>query len=180
MLTVSGDLTGRSLITTTKLTRSLGRATQRGVKVYGVVYDDVAFLSSNDSSHTVSALEKVNPDMIKIMRHPDHLDLETIVDFKDALYWSHHDKAVIIDDKTVFWADLILVLDDGIIMFTPLLICIRRSGMKYGLDRTITMLELWTFLMSINGSITCLIEKSNVLNLMANFIGVQGCRGMVI
>jgi phospholipase D1/2 len=106
MSTVSGDLTGRSLITNTKLTRSLGRATQRGVKVYGVVYDDVDLLSSSDSSHTVTALEKVNPDMIKIMRHPDHVDLETILDFKDTLYWSHHDKAVIIDDKVVFWGGL--------------------------------------------------------------------------
>ena len=104
--TVSGDLTGRSLIANTKIICSLGRATQRGVKVYGVVYDDVALPSSSVSRHAVTALEKINPDMIKIMRHPDHLDLETIVDFKDALYWSHHDKAVIIDDKTVFWGGL--------------------------------------------------------------------------
>jgi len=99
-------LTGRTSYSRSHITSSLGRAAQRGVKIYGVVYDDVAFLSSNDSRHTVSALEKVNPDMIKIMRHPDHINFTNISDFRDELYWSHHDKAVIIDDKLVFWGGL--------------------------------------------------------------------------
>ena len=44
--------------------------------------------------------------MIKIMRHPDHINFTNISDFRDELYWSHHDKAVIIDDKLVFWGGL--------------------------------------------------------------------------
>lgn len=106
MSIVNGDLTGRNPNAKRTLTTSLGRATQRGVRVYGVVYDDVTLLSSNDSAHTVSALEKVNPSMIKIMRHPDHIDLEKIYDIRDELFWSHHDKAIIIDDKVVFWGGL--------------------------------------------------------------------------
>src|SRR5208282_6671165 len=106
MTIANGDLTGRISDNPSNITSSLGRAAQRGVKVYGVVYDDVAFLSSNDSAHTVSALEKVNPEMIKIMRHPEHIDLTDIVDYKDELYWSHHDKAVIIDNEMVFWGGL--------------------------------------------------------------------------
>ena len=83
---------------------SLGRAaTERGVHVYGVVYDDVPFVSSNDSAHTVEVLQALNPKMIKIMRHPDHTKISNI---EDAFYWSHHDKAIMIDNKIVFWGGL--------------------------------------------------------------------------
>jgi len=85
---------------------SLGRATARGVKVYGVVYDDVALISTMDSEHTVQALEKVNPEMIKIMRHPAHDVLLDPLNIENELYWSHHDKAVVIDDTIVFWGGL--------------------------------------------------------------------------
>jgi phospholipase D1/2 len=59
-----------------------------------------------DSEHTVTALEKVNKDMIRIMRHPDHDFFKDPLKIQDALFWSHHDKAVIIDDNTVFWGGL--------------------------------------------------------------------------
>lgn len=83
----------------------LGRAAQRGVKVYGVVYDNVALISTMDSAHTVSALEKVNPN-IKVMRHPDHDVLIDPAAFQNELFWSHHDKATIIDDRIVYWGGL--------------------------------------------------------------------------
>jgi phospholipase D1/2 len=51
-------------------------------------------------------LEKVNPEMIKIMRHPAHDVLLNPLKFQDELYWSHHDKAIVIDNKMVFWGGL--------------------------------------------------------------------------
>jgi phospholipase D1/2 len=59
-----------------------------------------------DSEHTVTALEKVNPEMIRFMRHPGHNVLEDPLNIEDELFWSHHDKACIIDDKMVFWGGL--------------------------------------------------------------------------
>ena len=59
-----------------------------------------------DSEHTTQALEKVSPTMIHIMRHPDHDVLINPLKFHEELYWSHHDKAVIIDTKMVFWGGL--------------------------------------------------------------------------
>lgn len=71
-----------------------------------MVYDEVALIATMDSAHTVSALEKVNPKMIKVMRHPDHDVLKDPTKFETELYWSHHDKAMIIDDRVVFWGGL--------------------------------------------------------------------------
>jgi phospholipase D1/2 len=59
-----------------------------------------------DSEHTAHALESVNSSMIHIMRHPDHDILFNPFNLRDELYWSHHDKAVIIDAKMVFWGGL--------------------------------------------------------------------------
>jgi phospholipase D1/2 len=56
-----------------------------------------------DSEHTVNALEKVNPEMIHIMRHPAH---ELNPFNLQQLYWSHHDKAIVIDGSMVFWGGL--------------------------------------------------------------------------
>lgn len=71
-----------------------------------MVYDDVNLISTMDSEHTTQALERVNPTMIHIMRHPDHDVILNPFKVQDELYWSHHDKAVIVDAKMVFWGGL--------------------------------------------------------------------------
>src|SRR2546423_10550443 len=84
---------------------SLLRAARRGVRAYGIVYDNVGWVTTMDSDHTVVALRKLNSQLpeprIFMMRHPS-LNLEDIQD----MHWSHHDKAIIIDGTVVFWGGL--------------------------------------------------------------------------
>jgi phospholipase D1/2 len=44
---------------------------------------------------------------VKFMRHPEHDILKTnIISAAETAFWSHHDKAIVIDDKLVFWGGL--------------------------------------------------------------------------
>lgn len=160
---------------------SLGRATQRGVKVYGVVYDDVALLSANDSAHTVSALEKVNPQMIKIMRHPDHIDFMNLLDIKDELFWSHHDKAVIIDDKMVFWGGLDSCFGRWDINAHPLADLHSKIRDEIWLGQDYNDARIMDFSHVNKWKYNMLNRKEyNLFCFISNLLGVQGCRGMVI
>jgi phospholipase D1/2 len=66
------------------------------------VYDNVDMILSMDSGHTAKALNDLNEKLperrIFIMRHrsPE----------PQNIYWSHHDKAVVIDANMVFWGGL--------------------------------------------------------------------------
>jgi len=85
---------------------SLLKAAKRGVTVHGIVYENVGLVSSMNSEHTCKALRDLNDEldgqpMVHMMRHPDH-GIHEIHQF----YWSHHDKAVIIDGSMVFWGGL--------------------------------------------------------------------------
>jgi phospholipase D1/2 len=68
------------------------------------MYDNVNLISTMDSEHTVKTLNDLNNDLpeprLFIMQHrsPDPIP--------PAIYWSHHDKAVIIDANMVFWGGL--------------------------------------------------------------------------
>jgi phospholipase D1/2 len=85
---------------------SLARAAERNVKVYGIVYQEVSSFLPLDSEHTVQVMNKINPN-IRFMRHPEHDILKTdLLGALQTLYWSHHDKAVVIDDQMVFWGGL--------------------------------------------------------------------------
>jgi phospholipase D1/2 len=81
------------------------RAAKRGVRVYGIVYDNVGLISTMDSEHTVTALRGLNSQLpeprIFVMRHPAH-QIQDI----SITYWSHHDKAIVIDGSIVFWGGL--------------------------------------------------------------------------
>jgi len=73
--------------------------------VYGVIYEDVGF-GTIDSSHAVTALEKVNPHRIKIMRHPKHNLLTDPSNWETEFFWSHHEKCIVVDDSIVFFGGL--------------------------------------------------------------------------
>ena len=74
------------------LNHVLERATKRGVRVYVLLYDEFNIGMYNSSEYSKEKLEKINPKMIKVMRHPSGIK---------ALYWSHHEKCVIVDRKVV-------------------------------------------------------------------------------
>ncbi|KZT05728.1 phospholipase D/nuclease [Laetiporus sulphureus 93-53] len=75
-----------------RLDRLLKRKAEEGVRVYVVVYKEVAETMSMDSEHTKHALEALHPN-IACMRHPDHIGSRDDVEF-----WSHHEKLVIVDN----------------------------------------------------------------------------------
>jgi len=71
-------------------------ADERGVRVYVLVYDEFEMGLYNDSDHVKVTLEKLNPKLIKVIRHPQHL----------VFFWSHHEKLVLIDRKVVMMGGL--------------------------------------------------------------------------
>ncbi|GAA5895994.1 hypothetical protein JCM5296_003164 [Sporobolomyces johnsonii] len=74
-----------------RLDRLLLRKAEQGVKIYIVVYKEVTQTMTMSSSHTKHALEDLHPN-IAVMRHPDHIGGEV------TLYWSHHEKLVVVDN----------------------------------------------------------------------------------
>ncbi|GAB7359169.1 hypothetical protein MBLNU230_g5236t1 [Neophaeotheca triangularis] len=89
-----------------RLDKTLKRAAERGVKIYVVVYKEVAQALSCNSAHTKHALEALCPEgtpghgNIAIMRHPDHNVFENAGDM--TFYWAHHEKFIVIDYNMAF------------------------------------------------------------------------------
>jgi phospholipase D1/2 len=113
-----------------RLDRMLKAAAERGVKVYCIVYKEVAAALSLDSSHTRTALEALHEN-IRVFRHPDHYptgydfqrelgkSVKALTSFDlfkasgDALkavygtagdvvlYWAHHEKLLVIDNGKI-------------------------------------------------------------------------------
>lgn len=113
-----------------RLDRMLKAAAERGVKVYILVYKEVAAALSCDSAHTRTALEALHEN-IRVFRHPDHYP--TGYDFQSelgktvkaltsfdlfkasgdalkavygtagdvVLYWAHHEKLLVIDNGKI-------------------------------------------------------------------------------
>jgi phospholipase D1/2 len=77
-----------------RLDKVLGRQAKRGVKIYILVYKEVNVALGIDSAYTKAILEGIHPN-IKVQRHPDHYP-------GGVLYWTHHEKLVIIDQKIAF------------------------------------------------------------------------------
>lgn len=50
----------------------------------------------NDSEHVQDFLQSLNPQRIRVIRHPKNL----------VFYWSHHEKSVIIDRQVVMMGGL--------------------------------------------------------------------------
>lgn len=78
-----------------RIDRILQRAANRGVKVYVIVYKEFSMSMCNDSEHVKRSLEALSPN-IKVLRHPNVI----------VSLWSHHEKMVIVDRKTVFMGGL--------------------------------------------------------------------------
>ena len=66
-------------------------AAKRNVKIYIIIYKEVAKVVSNDSQHTKQYLESLHPNIF-VLRHP-----------KSFLFlWSHHEKIVVVDQEIGF------------------------------------------------------------------------------
>ena len=63
----------------------------RGVLIYILIYWESSFASQYDSTHTRNTLVNLHPN-IKVVQHPPYF----------GHLWSHHEKLVIIDQKTAY------------------------------------------------------------------------------
>ncbi|KAF1968121.1 phospholipase D/nuclease [Bimuria novae-zelandiae CBS 107.79] len=90
-----------------RLDSLLKKKAQEGVKVYIVVYKEVAAALTCNSRHTKNVIMNLIPDEdapgygnVKLMRHPDHNVLENASDM--TFYWAHHEKFLVIDYAVAF------------------------------------------------------------------------------
>lgn len=89
-----------------RLDHVLKRRAEAGVKIYVIVYKEVAAAVSCNSAHTKHALHALCPPgskghgNIKVMRHPDHNVFENAGDM--TFYWAHHEKFIVIDYDLAF------------------------------------------------------------------------------
>lgn len=89
-----------------RLDQVLKRRAEAGVKIYIVVYKEVAAALTCNSQHTKRALMGMCPEgspgygNIKVMRHPDHNVFENAGDM--TFYWAHHEKFIVIDYSLAF------------------------------------------------------------------------------
>lgn len=89
-----------------RLDQVLKRRAEAGVKIYVIVYKEVAQAISCNSAHTKHALHALCPKgtpgygNITVMRHPDHNVFENAGDM--TFYWAHHEKFIVIDYALAF------------------------------------------------------------------------------
>ncbi|KAI8339947.1 hypothetical protein BC941DRAFT_511341 [Chlamydoabsidia padenii] len=79
-----------------RLDRLLQRKAREGVMIYIVVYKEMSLALTIDSAHTKQWLQKLHPNII-VQRHPDHASIDN-----NVLFWSHHEKIVVIDNRLAF------------------------------------------------------------------------------
>lgn len=89
-----------------RLDQVLKRRAEAGVKIYIIVYKEVAQAVSCNSAHTKHALHSLCPPgtpghgNISVLRHPDHNVFENAGDM--TFYWAHHEKFIVIDFALAF------------------------------------------------------------------------------
>ena len=89
-----------------RLDQVLKRRAEAGVKIYVIVYKEVAAALTCNSAHTKHALQSLCPKgtpgygNIKCLRHPDHNVFENAGDM--TFYWAHHEKFIVIDYNMAF------------------------------------------------------------------------------
>ena len=89
-----------------RLDQVLKRKAEAGVKIYVIVYKEVAQALTCNSEHTKHALQALCPEgspghgNIFIMRHPDHNVFENFGDM--TFYWAHHEKFIVIDYEVAY------------------------------------------------------------------------------
>ncbi|KAF7724121.1 Phospholipase D1 [Apophysomyces ossiformis] len=79
-----------------RLDRLLQRKAQEGVMIYIVVYKEMAVALTIDSAHTKRWLQSLHPNIV-VQRHPDHRSIDN-----NVLFWSHHEKMVVVDNRLAF------------------------------------------------------------------------------
>ncbi|RCH87877.1 Phospholipase D1, partial [Rhizopus azygosporus] len=80
-----------------RLDRLLKRKAIEGVKIYVVVYKEMSLALTIDSVHTKQTLQNLHPNII-VQRHPDH----SLGKNDTVLFWSHHEKIVVVDNRLAF------------------------------------------------------------------------------
>ncbi|KAF8253235.1 phospholipase D/nuclease [Wilcoxina mikolae CBS 423.85] len=89
-----------------RLDRVLKRKAEEGVKIFVIVYKEIAQALTCDSAHTKTTLEELCPrgnpghGNIYVMRHPDHDPFLHGADM--TFFWAHHEKFMVIDHKLAF------------------------------------------------------------------------------
>ena len=89
-----------------RLDQVLKRRAEAGVKIYIIIYKEVAQALTCNSAHTKNALQDLCPEgtpghgNIHLMRHPDHNMLDHAADM--TFYWAHHEKFIVIDYNLAF------------------------------------------------------------------------------
>eukprot|EP00834_Sanchytrium_tribonematis_P003501 NODE_136_length_16465_cov_1.184957.p4 type:complete len:593 gc:universal NODE_136_length_16465_cov_1.184957:16464-14686(-) len=79
------------------------RAAQRNVNIYILVFKEFNMALPNDSEHTKIYLSSLHRN-IHVQRHPEHFAST------GSLYWSHHEKLVLIDCKLAYCGGVDLCL----------------------------------------------------------------------
>ncbi|KAL9553707.1 hypothetical protein PS6_003791 [Mucor atramentarius] len=79
-----------------RLDRLLKRKAEEGVKIYIVVYKEMAVALTINSAHTKLWLQGLHKNII-VVRHPDHRSIDN-----NVLFWSHHEKIVVVDSRLAF------------------------------------------------------------------------------
>ncbi|KAG2210594.1 hypothetical protein INT47_002536 [Mucor saturninus] len=80
-----------------RLDRLLHRKAVEGVKIYIVVYKEMSVALTIDSVHTKQWLQNLHPNIL-VQRHPDH----SLSNDNTVLFWSHHEKIVVVDNRLAF------------------------------------------------------------------------------
>ncbi len=89
-----------------RIDQVLKRRAEAGVKIYVIVYKEIAATITCNSLHTKHALDALCPagtpghGNINVMRHPDHNVFENASDM--TFYWAHHEKFIVIDYALAF------------------------------------------------------------------------------
>lgn len=89
-----------------RIDQVLKRRAEAGVKIYVIVYKEIAATITCNSLHTKHALDALCPKgtpghgNINVMRHPDHNVFENASDM--TFYWAHHEKFIVIDYALAF------------------------------------------------------------------------------
>ncbi|ORZ14534.1 hypothetical protein BCR42DRAFT_329482 [Absidia repens] len=83
-----------------RIDRLLQRKAREGVMIYVVVYKEMSVALPINSAHTKSWLQNCHPNIV-VQRHPDHRSIDN-----NVLFWSHHEKVVIVDNRLAFLGGL--------------------------------------------------------------------------
>ncbi|KAG1225117.1 hypothetical protein G6F35_003596 [Rhizopus arrhizus] len=79
-----------------RIDRLLKRKAEEGVKIYIIVYKEMAVALTISSAHTKTWLQGLHKNIV-VVRHPDHRSIDN-----NVLFWSHHEKMVIVDNRLAF------------------------------------------------------------------------------